>query len=347
MAYSILQCDIRKCKEDIISLWRRNFQGVLEQRYSWIYENNPAGSAICYLLKDDERNKIVGAVTLIPRKIILNGKPINASIIADLSIDKDIRSQGYGFSLIKSLDTICDGKRFSMLYAFPYEASGPIFRKAEYEILSEIHEMTKILRSHYYIKKNIDYPILTRILSSIVDFIIHYNPKTIFKKHLREYSLEKLTYFDKRFDDLWEKVSTQFTLIGERSCSFLNWRFKEAPDKYNIFALTSNSGSHILGYVISTASQTRVHIADIVFLNDSILNALLLLYFRHQRAKGVDAVTITIAANPLLINKFKYNGFSVRSKIGRVVINMSSKINFTSQEIKKKKWYLMTVDNDV
>lgn len=41
MTYTIIKADLNRKRNDMIGLWRRNFQDVPDERYSWIYESNP------------------------------------------------------------------------------------------------------------------------------------------------------------------------------------------------------------------------------------------------------------------------------------------------------------------
>jgi hypothetical protein len=349
MSYSIIQADLKEHRNEIISLWKRNFQGVPEERYSWIYENNPSGETLCFLLRHDENDSIVGAASLFPRRILINGVYVNAAIGGDFAIDKKHRSLGQGLSLIKSFISTCEGEQFDLLYGFSNENSEPVTMKAGYVVLGEVIQMTTLLKSYHHIKKYINLPLIASATSSIIDSFILFRLIINYKKIKGLYSFEILSSFDDRFDDLWKKISNQFSFIGERTGSFLSWRFKESPyNKYDIFTLTSKDHHNIYGYIIFTVHEKRAQISDIGFLNDNkILDVLLNIFFRYQRQQGIESIAMSIGADPVLINQINKNGFSIRNRRGKIVIYISSKSSLSLQDVKKGNWYITSGDNDV
>lgn len=348
MSYTIIQADLKNHKKDIISLWRRNSQGVPEERYSWIYENNPAGAPICYLLKENESGSIVGATSLFPRKIFIDGKQINAGIAGDFVVDKNHRALGPALSLQKAAVFHCNGNEFAILYGFPNKQSESVLLRAGYKILGEVVQMTKPLHSYYYIKRYINIPVITKALSNALDFLMKNHPKEIYKKTSNQYSFIILSSFNQTFDVLWDKASTRFIFIGERNSSYLNWRYKESPhNKHNIFALISKDDSKIFGYIIFSLTENRAQIADILFQKDDILDTLISSFINMQRRQGVDSISINIAGNRSFVDKLKEYGFSLRSRERKILIYTSSNFLIPLPEIENGNWYLTSGDNDI
>lgn len=349
MSYSIIQADLKEHRNEIISLWKRNFQDVPEERYSWIYENNPYGLPVCYLINHVESNSVVGAVSLFPRRFSLFGKPINASVFGDLSIVDSHRSQGLGLSIIRSTRSICDGIINSLQYAFPSEQSKYVFKKAKYETLVELLDMTKVLRSRQVIHKYITHPIVEEVVCGIIDFFINSRLEISYHRSIREYSFEVISSFDYRFDELWEKISTQFSLIGERTSTFLNWRFCESPyDKIRIFCLTSKDGSNILGYLVFSTYENRVTILDLAVLNNNrILNILIKSFSRYQRSLGNHSIAISIAGSSSIISQLKKNGFITRNNRGKIFYIASSDIQELLTDANTRYLYITSGDNDI
>jgi hypothetical protein len=87
MSYFITKADSKEFKEALLSLWHRNFVRMPNGRYGWIYENNPSGPPLVFLLHHDESNAIVGGISLFTRSAYLKGKPVPEWILGDLVVD--------------------------------------------------------------------------------------------------------------------------------------------------------------------------------------------------------------------------------------------------------------------
>jgi hypothetical protein len=59
---------------------------------------------------------------------------------------------------------------------------------------------------------------------------------------------EEITYFDERFDKLWDEASKDYNIIVVRNSRYLNWRFTESPVTYKIFSASEDN--RILGYIV-------------------------------------------------------------------------------------------------
>lgn len=349
MPYTILKADIKNNKRDIISLWKRNFPDLPEERYKWIYEDNPAGRASCWLLKETEQNKIVGATALFPRRVFVHGKQMIAGIAGDFVIDREHRTLGPALLLLKAILSISNGKEtpFNFLYGFPNKISEPVLLKAGYKILGEIHSLTKPLRSHYYLKKHANIPFITRGLSFFVDFGLKIFSKKNFRNN--DFEVDILTSFDHRFDIFWASVSNQFAMIGERTSSYLNWRFIKSPHKnYHAFAQIQKKDRAISGYIVYNITDNKAYIADLLFLNlNEVFDSLLLEFLLYQRSRGIDAVSINFMGSHALMEELRKYGFSIRESGNKVVIYPMSNSYINTNIFDKRNWYLTSGDNDI
>jgi hypothetical protein len=348
MPYTILKADLKKNKEDILSLWKRNFPDLPEERYQWIYENNPAGPASCWLIKENRQNKIVGATSLFPRRILLNGKQVTAGIAGDFAIDKEHRSLGPALLLQKAALPKGSEIPFDFLYGFPNKISEPVLVKAGYKILGEVHSLTKPLKSYYYLKRHANLPVITKPLSFLADLGLKISSKERYSKN-SEYEFEALTSFDQRFDTFWDSVSAQFPMIGERTCSYLNWRYIQSTHKnYQVLALIRKSNRDIFGYIVYNIVDNKAHIADLLSLNiNEVLYSLFSGFLLYQRTRGIDAVTISFAGAHALMKKLKQYGFSVRTSSGKVIKYSAFGSADLLDVLDKSQWYLLPGDNDI
>lgn len=348
MPYTVFKADLKHNKEDIISLWKRNFPYISEERYPWIYENNPAGPASCWLLKETRQNKIVGMTAMFPRRIFCEGKPIHAAIAGDFVIDKEHRTLGPALLLQKAALLNGSGKLFSVLYGFPNKNSELVLLRAGYKILGEVHSLTKPLKSYYYLKKHASIPLVTKAFSFLLDFVLKISSKERYFKN-KEYELEELISFDQRFDRFWEEVWAQFPMIGERTCSYLNWRYTQSPYKnYQILALIQKRNSAVSGYIVYYIVDNIAHICDLLSLDmNEVLDSLLSGFLFYQGIRGVDAISFSFIGYNTLMEKLREYGFSIRESNNSAIIYPMSDSGVTKDLFDRRHWYLTSGDNDI
>lgn len=350
MPYTVLKADIKNNKRDIIYLWKRNFPDLPEERYKWIYEDNPAGQASCWLLKETEQNKIVGATALFPRRVFVHGRQMIAGIAGDFVIDREHRTLGPALLLQKAVLPISNGKEtsFNFFYGFPNKISEPVLLKAGYKILREVHSLTKPLKSYYYLKKHADIPFITRGLSFFLDFGLKIFSKEKYFKN-NDFEFDILTSFDHRFDIFWASVLNQFAMIGERTSSYLNWRFIKSPHKnYQTFAQIRKKSRAISGYIVYNIIDNKAYISDFLFLNvNEMFDSLLSEFLIYQRARGIDAVSISFIGSHALMEELREYGFSNRGRESKIMIYAPPDSPLGPYLLDKENWYLMPGDNDI
>src|SRR3989442_9038953 len=114
--YEIRRTDPSEAKSEILCLWRRNFQGLPEGRYAWIYESNPSGRATCWLAVEADSGTVVGSTALFPRRFTIRGEPRVAGVAADFSVDSRHRGFGPALALQNPAVSCCAPSGFSFLY---------------------------------------------------------------------------------------------------------------------------------------------------------------------------------------------------------------------------------------
>ena len=347
MSYSILKADLKKNRDDIVALLKRNFIDVPDERYRWIYEENPSGPASCWVAKKEDN--VVGVTALFPRKILMDGTPLLAGIAGDFSVDKGHRSLGPALLLQKAAISECREGKFIILYGFPNKQSELVLLRAAYRILGDVLRMTKLLESYHQIKKVIDIPLITRMISKPVDLIMRSTPKEKYYNNSNQYSCEVLSFFDHRFDTLWEKASSRFSIIGERSSSYLNWRYNRSPHHdYSIFALIHKEDGSIFGYIVfHYDTEARTYIDDLLAIDmEETLEVLLSEFISFQRKEKINSISIRYTGANALVTKLKEFGFVLRGKEGRMVVYSSPDSPFLPSLLAKDNWFLLPGDND-
>ena len=116
-----------------------------------------------------------------------------------------------------------------------------------------------------------------------------------------EVEVVAITFFDKRFDALWEKASSTHLILSTRTAEFLNWRYFDEPGKrYMVFA--AKKEGDILGFIILKEPEApdpgKGVIVDLLDLqNPRITKALILHAIHYFEIRGVDRIEFFVS-NP-------------------------------------------------
>ncbi len=348
MSYSILKVNLEESKGDIINFWKRNFPTWPEKKFTWFYKNNPYGRAACWIIKESKADVVAGSTAIFPRKVFVKGECLLGGITGDFGVDTKYRILGPALQLQKAGISECNENQFDFLYGYPNEKSEPVQRRAGFKVIGSTYRMVKILRSNHYLKRHINLPIVAKLVSIAADLILKVLSKESYYKKRGGFRFEVLSIFDKRFDDLWQKASSHYSIIGERSSKFLNWRFTQCPyKKYSIFAMIKKGSNEIIGYIVYYVVRHNVNIADLLVADmNKYIDTLLSEFLLFQRANSVDTISIISFTNGGLMDKLKEYGFSIRDDVRNIVVHVPNNTPFSSYLLDRNNWYLTEGDND-
>ena len=343
--YSVVEADIRKNRNDILPLLMRNLKGPSQEKYEWNYVQCPYGAARCWLARDEQSGTFIGTTALFPRVILVKGEPVRAGIAGDFAVDKHHRGLIPALALQKEIKSTIQTTGFSFIYGVPNKQSRGILLKLGYQKIGRFAHFIKPLKSEYQDNKFFHPLLEVRLFAWCADILI-----PVFSKENRyrtplKYSIATPEQFDERFDVFWKKVSRHFTLIGERTSSFLNWRYIQAPaKKYQIFCLLDEE-NNITGYVVYFAENNGCHIMDMVCEPSTEVISLLLAEFsRFIRKKGLGSISIDYLGNSSLENTLReFNFLPIKNETDLIILAPSPE----SALLEKENWHFLAGDNDV
>jgi hypothetical protein len=346
--YSIIEANVTNNREDIFPILKRNLQGASAHRYKWNYENCPYGKARCLLAKDDSSGSYVGSAALFPRKIMVKGELMYCGIAADFAVDKKHRAFGPAIKIQREIQSKMTDFGFRFIYGIPNELSKTLFLRLEHKEIGKFERFIKILKTEYKSKQYLPFTVHFKMFSRVIDFFIKFFSKENMYKKQVNYSVEMPIFFDNRFDLLWEKVSNQFDIVGERTSDFLNWRYKRsAYQGYKIFCIIDKK-KEIAGYIVYFFEDNMCHIVDILFVMvDDVLDKLFTEFFLFLRTNSIGSVSIRYLGKGLLEKKLKEFNFHIVKKEENYVIIYSPNFSSESFLLDKKNWYFFQGDNDI
>jgi hypothetical protein len=345
--YSVIEADVQNNRDDILSILIKNLDGPSKNRYVWNYNQCPYGLAHCWLAKHEESNTFIGTAALFPREILVKGDPEYAAIAGDFAVDIQHRNLRPALALQKEIQLKIHDTKFKFIYGLPNKQAKGILLRIGYKKIGRFNHFIKPLKSEYQQNKYI-HPILQfKIFAIAVDVLIKNLSKEKRYKTALNYSIITPEYFDDRFDVFWKNVSQHFTIIGERTSMFLNWRYIHSPEKkYKLFCL-SDEHNDIIGYIVYYLENNMCYIMDILFdPSTEVLSLLLAAFSRFIRMKGVGSISVDYLGNSLLEKKLReFNFLPIKNETDLIIY--CPKMADNPDLLKKENWHFFAGDNDV
>lgn len=349
ISYQVTRADPAQSADNVAALWAEVFGPFSCERYRWLYQNNPAGESLLCLLLDDTTHETLGSTALFPRRLCHWGQTLPGSIAGDLMVDHRHRSLGPAVQLQRALLGYADAAHIQLIYGFPNTKSAPIMQRAGYKRVGAMAEWVLPLRTGFYLRKHIPQVWLRVPLGLVLDSGLRLRPTLLKTLFARRRTCIITDRFDEAFDELWSRIAPHYSLIGQKSGEFLDWRYCRCPSETRqAFVVKTDDGGQLDGYVIFSTHGKRTHIAD--FAHDArnlSLGELLLRFALTQHKAGMDAVSLAMAASGDIADTVERIGFKHRGEMNPIVMFTPSGANLDLQDLLTGSWYLVPGDNDI
>jgi len=301
--FSIIQADSVEYKEQILEFWKENLPGTPPGRFEWMQEN-PAGPAIWFFAFEENKNELVGAVSIMPREMVLNGVLIKAGIVGDFMVGNNYRVFGPALSLQKTVLESMSTYGFDFVYTLPNQASLKMNQRAGFVDAVKLVHYVKPVRSVQYLQKYLDDK-LAAFIGYILDFVLKLFSKETYVLSMDVFD-EVVTVNDS-FDAIWDEIQkTETSLMVDRSAAFIDWRYLKNPiSTFRIMTLRSKSEGKLLGYIIFSMIDGKIEIYDILSLNKSYKDKLLKKVIHVARREKCQAIYIRLVENSVDIGNLR------------------------------------------
>ncbi len=265
MAYIVRKADLEKDRHHMVHILENN-RNVPDfdynKRIEWIYINNPFGRAKAWLVWDDKKNIPVGFTGVFPRPVYVNGKRFDVWNCGDFSIEKKYRTLGIAAKLRKAAKLDVDNGVVPFLYAHPNKRMEAIHLYVGHKKIARMKRYALPFRANRVIQNIVKNAALARLLAKPINFVLSlkYRFSTFLGLSGKLHYGIQLT---DEHDRLFEYMKQTFTVIGDRSRTYLNWKFNENPNRrYEQFDLYYKET--LVGSIFYVRRDEFIHIIDIL-----------------------------------------------------------------------------------
>lgn len=365
MAYGTLPFRLEAHREALSALWRENMSDprigdVVPERIRWLYERNPAGAALTWLGVVAGDGSIVGCASIFPRHMYVNGERVSGGVLADFAVTKNHRVAGAAIAIQRAVAKGSLPAGVDFLYGYPNGKSDVIFKRLGYHFIGESSFWVKPIRSTYKLRERIRHPIALRAASAVVDAGLSFADRGLTVAHgaLRRlqgesdvWVTEDLDSADARFDALWERARQRYAIMGEKTSSYLNWRYTEfTTAKHRFFCLVHPRTRKLYGYVAYAVADGKANVADLFCEHrDTQSKALLLGLARHLRTRDVQSLVFSYLGPESFGEELESIGFIRRPGVRSMVAYIDAKGSEMLRGVvfDKDAWFIIDGELDI
>ena len=329
-------------REAIEQFWTDNF--ALDSRRFSCYFNNPQEPGGILVLRS-ESGDIVGTTGLHTCRMVIDGQSHRAGHAVNLAINPKYRTAGPAIQLQRGL---LESVRHSgqSLVCGVTERAVAVLARAGYRKVGPLEKWTKILRTEHKLQKYLKLPALAKCAGFGLDFALWALSPEARRRRPRGWQIEFPERFDDRFDRLWERAQSQFSIATERSSKFLNWRYRHCcDDRFQTLCLCDATGE-LAGYIIFNRQGTTVRFSDLLCARPDDLEMLVVEALRHVRSlrPAVHSVSVPYFGNGFLPSVLRRCGFMQRPEQNQLVVWANEENLPLAALCDRDRWHLTGAD---
>ena len=331
----------------ILSLWKENLPDSSKSRFSRVYQANTGGRSWVWLATASGEGIHIGTTGLCSREISVNGCGTNAGVAMDFAVQQAHRGLGPAMKLQRAVTSSLQDKEIDFIYAFPSDQASSVFRFVGYETVGAMTRWAKILSSREKLKATLENSFAARVASAIVDRVSAYRSVERTYKAPDGLIGEDGTAFDERFDSLWRVARRHFTIIGDRSSAYLNWRYPDvgSPSR-SLFTVSTDSGTRLLGFVVYLVRDSVAHVEDLLVGNPfQDLDYLLGEFVAQMRKRGVHVITLSYIGNKTVVDRLVAWGFVAREVHRTIMVFVNGGYESAPFLLDPQQWHLLNGDD--
>ena len=312
-------------------------------RWSWQYVRNPLRGEgpldtwVCC----QASGRVIGQRPTMPAQLSIRGMLYRINWGVDFIVLPEMRGQGVGRELMMEV------MRQVQIYGAIDSSPGAqrIYKQLGLCSLGEVLRFVYPLAPGALLSRRLG--TLGRVLAPLFELVWRSFHRS--RRRAADVILSAVSEFDEEFDDLWQAMTSCYSIIAQRDASYLNWRYIEAPARYSCWAARGSGG--LRGYIVLgyEAELRRVYVADILAApNDQTTLGLLLAqsiaWAKQQGAVALDAYTLHVTLQQAL----RRAGFLCRRRPG---LSFWVGTQLTGPErgllCDPTQWYATAIDGDI
>lgn len=221
-------------EEELLDFYRRELKAWKRFEDLWFWRNHePKVSGGEQALVARYGGTIVGAIGIVPQRLVVEGETIRAAWQQDSLVSRKMRGQGVGKRLVET-----GTKGFELVLAKGTSAAMHELRKAVgFKDVAHSDLMVRVLRPRAFETVETKTWIMEGVLAAWAKAM-----QTVGQGRKAEESVREIKRFDAAFDSLADKLANENILRPSKGQQWLGWRYAATPARrYRIFRNTAGA----------------------------------------------------------------------------------------------------------
>ena len=277
------------------------------QLYSWKFQANPIGEPEIFIARDGSH--VAAMVAATQKKLKIKNEVLTVCELQDGYTHPEYQGMGLYRRLLSLLIESLKEKGIDFTYGIPNDIVYPIVKKLGcFDILKLVNfyrpiKTDKLVESMFHSK------FLGSISCNIYDPILKLFDSKILKLCSQNICIERVDRFPPTINHFTQEVTNQFDVLLERNQDYLNWRYVNTPQQYELYLVKSND--EISGYfvlrIIEHDNILKGTIVDLIsYKNTKLVLAILRSIFLIFSSLKIDAATALTNRGSYYYNFYKY-----------------------------------------
>jgi GNAT superfamily N-acetyltransferase len=314
--------------------------------WRWQIRENPDGVAWIHLA--EEWGKIVGHLADLPKRFSVQGEVVLGTLTHDMMVHPDYRRRGisvatarYGIDKVKKENGL-----FMTAYSVREESLNSLI-KAGWRVVVKLPVLVFPIRFQGIVNRYLRFQPASLLIGAVVRFFYFLLFGWRRKRKRKGVAIERVYDLDEQFDRFWGKATSLYPIMGNRSRSYLTWRYLRHPTRnYCIYRALQNG--EMKGYIVLRKVEllefNSAVIVDLLALDEASFSELVEKGVEHSRREGVDLLGFMVPRPHPYYRSLKSGGFLPSLKTFHLLV-----YSFWNEKVlfDPKGWYLTWGDTDV
>jgi hypothetical protein len=318
-------------------------RGANEQRYTWLYMDNPEGQARVWIATPSHSREMIGVAAAFPRRILHSGKEIRGWVLGDFSVHPNHRTLGPALALQRAcLEGLSRGEEGFCL-DFPSDAMLAVYKRLHIDAKAEMIRLAKPLRADRKVAAKLSVPLLARGVSAMVNAALGLRGRNLLNAGPLAFGVEAGPWGEEFTEAAFRWADPQEVRVL-RTAAYLNWRFGRHPGK-TYTMLTARENAELRGFLIYHLFEGDAFINELHGQSDAASRALIDWAIEKVREEGVHTVSAQWISTQCGRQLLEESGFHPRESRPVVLLGLPH-MDGCSTQSQTLSWYLTEGDRE-
>jgi hypothetical protein len=286
-----------------------------DERFRWLYRDNPCGTARVWLALNDRTQDPVGMAALFPRRCYVGGIEVSGCVLGDFCVSEKYRSLGPALQLQRACMSTVRSGEFAFCYDFPSSAMLGVYKYLDLQPADMSVRMVKFLRVDRKVRQLVQVPSAAGAISKVANLALALGDRKTLSKNGIEYRLDEQSC-SAEYHQLAQEIGSSLGDCILRSPVYLNWRYRQHPSQRYEFLAAYRCGKLRAYCVFLTLPDGNVGISDLFGVREEESTDGLLTYLVELlRQRGASEVSISVLAGDPRAGLLKRLGFWSRESV--------------------------------